>query len=288
MNFAVSSYSFHRSNQPGAPTQAECIQTAKRLGFDGIEFAEIHPHDGSSPLEYAKTLRREAQKAGLAITNLAVGADFLSGSGGDIQAEIERVKGMVDLAEALGAPCMRHDSTWGAGSRTFAQVLPQLADACRAVTEYAQSKGIRTMVENHGYFCQDSTRVEQLAAAVAHPNFGLLVDVGNFLCADESPVTAVGRIAPLAAYVHAKDFHVKPGTQPAPGRPFFQTRGGNWLRGAIIGHGDVPVRQCIAALVRAGYDGTVSIEFEGIEDANEAVAIGLENVRRFVEEAQKQ
>ena len=32
------------------------------------------------------------------------------------------------------------------------------------------------MVENHGYFAQDSDRVEKLINAVDHPNFGLLLD----------------------------------------------------------------------------------------------------------------
>ena len=38
------------------------------------------------------------------------------------------------------------------------------------MTEYAAAKGIKTMVENHGFFCQDSDRVEKLVTAVAHPN----------------------------------------------------------------------------------------------------------------------
>ena len=78
-----------------------------------------------------------------------------------------------------------------------------------AVDEFAADLGIKTMVENHGYFCQDSERVEKLMNAVNHPNFGALVDMGNFLCADEDPARAVGRMAPYAFHCHAKDFHVK-------------------------------------------------------------------------------
>jgi hypothetical protein len=43
------------------------------------------------------------------------------------------------------------------------------------------------MVENHGFFCQDSERVEKLITQVGKENFGALVDIGNFLCVDESP-----------------------------------------------------------------------------------------------------
>ena len=60
------------------------------------------------------------------------------------------------------------------------------------------------------------------------------------------------------------------------------SRGGNYLRGAIIGQGDVPVRQCINTLKRAGYDGVLSIEFEGMEDPLKGIRIGVDNLRRFI------
>jgi sugar phosphate isomerase/epimerase len=127
--------------------------------------------------------------------------------------------------------------------------------------------------------------MERLVAAVNHPNFGLLVDMGNFLHADEDPARAVGRVAPFAKHVHAKDFHVKKGNGPDPGRGWDRSRAGNFLRGAIIGHGEVPVAQCLGILARAGYKGNVSVEFEGIEEPGLAISIGLENLRRFVAEA---
>ena len=141
------------------------------------------------------------------------------------------------------------------------------------------------MVENHGFFCQDSERVEKLINGVAHPNFGWLVDMGNFLCADEPPATAVGRAMPYAFHVHAKDFHVQSGAGTDPGEGWFQSRGGNYLRGAVIGHGDVPVMQCLRIMKNAGYDGVLSIEFEGIEDPIRGMTISLANLRRYVAEA---
>ncbi|MBR6058397.1 MAG: hypothetical protein IKP58_09555, partial [Victivallales bacterium] len=63
---------------------------------------------------------------------------------------------------------------------------------------------------------------------------------------------------------------------------WFQSRAGNYLRGAIIGHGNVPVAQCVRNLIQKGYDGVLSIEFEGMEDVLTGIAIGQENLRRFV------
>lgn len=119
---------------------------------------------------------------GIEIVNYTIGADFLRGSNGDLQAEIERVKREVDIAAILGVPGMRHDASsgWPAthrGPKSFDAALPRLAEGCRAVTEYAASQGIKTMVENHGWFCQESLRVEKLVTAVDHPNFGVLIDM---------------------------------------------------------------------------------------------------------------
>ncbi len=283
MKISVSSYSFHRLLCTGEMTQLDCIRKAKEIGFDAIEFVDILAPEGITKEEYAKSLKEECARYEMPISSFTFGADFLKGSGGDIRHEIERVKKMVDLAAILGTKLIRHDATTGDG-RPFDTVLPLLADACREVTCYAASKGIRTTVENHGYFCQDSDRMEKLYQAVNHDNFGLLMDMGNFLCADEAPEKAFGRLAPYAFYIHAKDFLYKSGSMTNPGEGFFQTRAGNYLRGTIIGHGDVPVTQCIRILKNAKYDSYIAIEFEGMENNLQALTIGLHNLRRFINE----
>lgn len=287
MKFSVSSYSFQRLLNNGTYTQLDLIKIAKDMGFDGIEFTDLMPPEGVTDAEYAAMLRKEAKKQGIEIVNYTIGADFLGEKGWE--AEAQRLFGQVDIAEMLGAKGMRHDATGGFKGedkkyKSFDSALPILADGCRMVTEYAAKKGIATMVENHGYFCQDSDRVEKLVNAVANPNFGLLADMGNFMCADDEPAKAVGKVAPYAKHVHAKDFHVKSGSGPNPGDGFFRTRGGDYLRGAVVGHGNVPVYQCVQTLKRSGYEGYVSIEFEGVEDNLWAIKTGLENLKKYAAE----
>jgi sugar phosphate isomerase/epimerase len=289
MKIGVSSYSFSRLVRSGELQQIEVIAKAREIGFDVIEFSTIAVPEGQQLPDFAAELRAEADKVGIEIANYTIGADFLKGSDGDLDAEIARVKKEVDIAEILGVPGMRHDASsgWPAdhdGVQSFEAALPRLSEGCRQVTEYAAGKNIKTMIENHGRFCQDSIRVEQLVTAVDHPNFGVLIDVGNFLCADDEPTVAVGRLMHCAFHCHAKDFHIKSGSvMPAPGRGWLETRAGNWLRGAIIGHGDVELLQCVRVMRREGYDGVLSIEFEGMEDVIPALEIGHENLRRIVE-----
>ena len=288
MKFSVSSYSYASMIRAGEITPFEVIAKTKELGFDAIEFVDfidfLSIPEEDRP-EHARKLRAEAERVGLEISCLTIGADFINGSDGDVEKEIERVKKFVDLGAILGVKRMRHDATvgyaWNSGKYcAFDSLLPRRADACRTVTEYAEQFGIRTMIENHGFYAQDSDRVEKLHAAINHKNFGLLCDMGNFLCADENPALAFARVAPYVAYVHAKDFIVKP-FESDPGNGAFQTRSGNWLRGTIVGHGNVPVKQCLAMVKKAGYDDYVSIEFEGLEPVPTALKIGLDNLKRY-------
>ena len=288
MKLGVSSYSFSQAVAAGTLQFNDIPAKAKEMGFDVVEFSVLKLPAGETPLSFAPKLRELCDRAGIAAANYTIGADFLNGSKGDWKAEAERLKDEVRVAKILGAPGMRHDATYGyapahKGPRGFDDALPVLAKGCRAVTEFAADLGIRTMVENHGFFAQDSSRVERLMNAVNHPNFGWLVDMGNFLCVDEDPAQALGRAMPYAFHVHAKDFHVKSGRNPAPGAGWFQSRGGNYLRGAVIGHGEVPIVQCLGIMKKAGYDGVLSIEFEGIEEPLKGIGISLANLRRFVQ-----
>lgn len=287
MKIGVSSYSFSKLVNAGSMAQIDVIKKAKEMGFEVIEFSNLTVPEGESKEAFAKRLREECERVQIEMGNYTIGADFINGSEGNFDAEVERLKREVKIASILGATGMRHDATSGfkpehIGPRGFKDALPVLIKGYGIITEYAAEFGIRTMVENHGQFCQDSERVESLVNGVNNKNFGVLLDIGNFLCVDEDPVTAVGRLAPYAFHVHVKDFHTKSGMLPDPGTGWFHSRGGNYLRGAIIGHGEVPVVQCLNTIRKAGYDGDFSIEFEGLEDPLMGIPTGLENLKRYL------
>lgn len=289
MKFSVSIYSFFPAILKGRMTPLEAVEIAAELGFDAVEAVDFvnFSQDPETWEASARELKTKADACGLAISSFATGADFLNN---DRDQEVAKIKRYVDLAALMGAPRMRHDITQGYPKdsgrfRSYDALLPQLADTVREITEYAQTKGVLTMTENHGFFSQDSERVEKLYNAVNHPNFALLCDMGNFLCADENPALAAARVAPYVKYVHAKDFVVKPYYSDDPGEGSFRSRAGNYLRGTIVGHGNVPVKQVLHVLKAAGYDDTIAIEFEGVEDPETAVRIGLANLKRYWEEA---
>ena len=275
MKIGVSSYSFgNYMRETGADLFKVC-ELAKELGFDGIEFTDLP----EPQMETAKALREKCAGLGLPIISYTIGADFLKGD-----EEVERVKGQVDVAAELGVKVMRHDACYGwkepGYRRGWREAVAEIAPRIRRVTEYAAGKGIRTCTENHGYFIQDSQRVETLIQAVNHENYGWLVDMGNFACADEESVGAVSRAASYAVHVHAKDFLVKPADGVDPGEGWFKSRSGRYLRGTVVGHGAIPVKQCLTILKAAGYQGYVSLEFEGKEENLYALRAGLAYLRK--------
>lgn len=286
MRISVSSYSFSQYIRAGKMTQLDCVAKAKEMGFDAIEFIDL---DGAPDLELqkenAKKIRQEADRVGIEINAYTIGACLYKDTQEEMDAEVERLKGQVEVAAILGAKVMRHDVCYSLGkkgsSRSFDLMLPTIAANARKVTEYAETLGIKTCTENHGYIAQDSDRVERLFNAVNHDNYGLLVDIGNFICADENPVLAVSRVAPYAIHVHAKDMLVR--SEPT-GSCTAPTRGCNYFCGTVVGEGDIPVKKCLSILKKAGYDGYVTIEYEGAEDCISGIERGYQNLKKILSE----
>jgi len=283
MKIAVSSYSFSQAMRDGRMNILDVIPKAKELGYDGVEIVRGDQSDREMRA-LAALLKVQSEEAGIPIIAYMVGADFLKNG---LDAEVARLKGEAEIAALMGAPRMRHDSSAGVdayGNKvSFEDALPVIAEGYRRVTEFAAGLGVKTMIENHGYFMQDAERVKKLIETVDHPNFGWLTDMGNFMCADEVSVESMKIAAPMAVHAHAKDFHYKTADEYIPAQGWFGTRGGNKLRGAIVGHGVVNVPACLKLLKEAGYNDWLSVEFEGIEDCIMALKADIENLKGMLE-----
>ncbi len=282
MKIAVSVYSFLQALRDGRIQLPDILPKAKELGYDGIEIVRWGD-TVKDMLKLAKQLKGIADGEGLPISAYVTGADFLKN---DLEEQVDILKQEVEVAQVLGTNLMRHDSTagWDAAGKQFTvdEALPIVSEGYRRVTEYAASCGVTTMIENHGHFFQNSARVKRLIDTVNHVNFRWLVDIGNFMCVDQSSIDAVQTAAPYAAYVHAKDFHFKAKGDYIPPQGWFPTAGGNYLRGGIIGHGVVNVKECLKTLKKAGYNGWLSVEFEGIEDCFTALKYDLINLKSIL------
>ncbi|NOU71274.1 TIM barrel protein [Paenibacillus sp. LMG 31458] len=284
MKLGVSTYSLSRALKSG---ELDILGVIDWIAEQGGEHVEIVPSgfELAGKPEVADAIRSKAQSRGIDVSNYAIGANFATDTQEAYEQEIARVKEEVDLAARLGVKRMRHDVARSSDNSigNFNRELVRLVEACRQIADYAAQYDIVTSVENHGYFIQASDRVQALVQAVDRPNFRTTLDIGNFLCVDEDSVAAVKNNLPYATMVHVKDFYLRP-SYLNPGEGWFKTISGNYLRGAIVGHGDIDMREVLRVVKNSGYDGYISLEFEGIEECKTGTKIGLDNIRRLWEE----
>jgi len=288
MKVGLSTYSLQQALDRKELTVPDAIRWIADQGGEHVEIVPMGFSLIDNP-ELIDEIKAVAKEVGIDISNYAIGANFAVQEDAEaLEQEIQNVMRHVDVAAALGVKLMRHDVAFRpAPEGTVAQFeidLPVLVKACQRIADYASDFGIITSVENHGYYVQSSERIQRLLHETARSNFKTTLDVGNFLCVDEDPVSAVKNNIPYASIVHAKDFYWRPSYRN-PGEGWFQTSHGNYLRGAIVGHGDIDMPEVFRVLKQSGYDGYISVEFEGMEDCKTASRIAMDNVRRLWEEA---
>jgi sugar phosphate isomerase/epimerase len=294
MKFGFSSYSFHQRLSTGAMTLFDVIDWIADSEGEHLELAAVYPGPDSpvpnadSDPAFVEKIVEHAGNRGVTLSNLAVGASFL-GDDAEIAAEVERTKAHVDLAERLGIRLMRHDvvrhaAIAGDDTPEFEAALPKIVKASKEIAQYAATKGVTTSLENHGFFVQSSDRVRRIVHAVDEQNFKTTLDIGNFLCVDEDPTAAVPANLPYAMIVHFKDFYVRPANHN-PGEGWFRSKGGKYLRGAIVGNGDLDTWSVAKSIKESGYDGFASIEFEGQEDCLIGCSRGIANAKRIYDES---
>ena len=133
-----------------------------------------------------------------------------------------------------------------------------MLDAMRTVVTAAEKAQVRLVMENHnhGGFVQTADDVLAIFAAISSPALALLLDTGNYLDGFES----IRRTARLARHVHAKFRRVGPDG-----------------RDGLVDHEAV-----IAELRQVGYQGCLSVEYEGEEAPETAVPRAVAYMRRVL------
>lgn len=300
MKLGISIYCLDNAMDDGSMSVYDCMDWAKEHGCEHIEFVPFHlpfVDEANKCLntELIDNVREYSEKIGLEISTYSVNADLLKPDEAERRAEIERVKLHIDAAHRLGLKWMRHDI---AGFRrpfstntahNFEVELPMMIEGTRELCDYAAAYGITTTLENHGFFCNGSDRIIRILEEVERPEMKMTMDVGNFVCVDEYSIGAVKKCLPYAQIIHLKDFYIRP-KSALPGQnemfncdngSWFETMGGQMLRGSITGQGDLPLQDIVAAIKNSGFDGYVSIEFEGMEPCRKATEISLAMARAY-------
>ena len=288
MKIGLSSYSLSRAIASGQLGILEAIDWIANAGGEHMEVVPGGAWDIHVPGLPAKLVAR-AKEAGIDLSSYTIGANFIQPDADARAKEVARLKSEVDIAGELGVKFMRYDAGYRpipeATVENFEKDLPVVADCCREVAAYAAKYGITCSVENHGYHFQNCERVHRLVDMVNLPNYRTTLDVGNFLCADGDPVASVKTNIGIASFIHFKDFFLRTAGNPPIGEGWSRTKAGHYLRATVIGHGSVELVPIVRIIKESGYDGYVSIEFEGKEDCLWACKVGLDNAKQLFAEA---
>ncbi len=189
----ISVMQFEEELKSGGRTIFDVIDTAQRLGIDGVELRrECWP---AWQTELA-TARRYLEDRHLLVTY----ATFVTLFSNDNQDQIV-LRQDIDAAKALGAPQLR----------VFPGPLPAEADeagwaAGRRAADYAQQQGIGLALENFARTPGGTlAEVQQVLARIQHPALGTNIDIGNYVRHDEDVVSAIHALGQRAISAHLKD-----------------------------------------------------------------------------------
>jgi sugar phosphate isomerase/epimerase len=299
MKLGLSLYSLNREIEQKRLTLQTAIEWAAAQGAECVELVpfsyKFERDDGGIDYQTIAIAKNAAKDAGVELVNYSILADLISEENEAFEAEIKRVIKHVQIASELGLPRMRHDISSFRRTREelgvahFERLFPRMVEAASRIADYAATLGVTTMLENHGFFVNGCDRCERLVRAVNRDNYKMLLDTGNIICVDEDPTAAALKLSSLCDMIHLKDFYIRtrdPGdtTEFDCGGRWFRSVTGRYLRGSILGQGDLDVYEILGAIKSSGYDGNIAIEFEGFEDAQYACRVSLDNARRIWDE----
>jgi sugar phosphate isomerase/epimerase len=220
----------------------QCVQAVHDYGYDGIELRLI---DGQVMGPDADVARIARVCAGVPIVCVDTSVS-LAQPDAEIRAlQIANGKAMIDIAAGLGARLLR---VFGMPPKEAdrAQALAAAREAMQALAAYGVLRGVQVLLETHDAFC-DSASVLPVVRDVA--GAAVLWDLLHPYRTGEAIATSIAAYRDLIAHVHIKD-----GRRPDDG-------GENWPL-TLLGAGDVPIRDMLAALRSARYDGWISVEWE--------------------------
>ena len=272
IKLSISSYSYWHFKEKKFPIEA-VIDEAAKLGVEGIDI--LHRQMESEDKNYINKLKRNAFINGVAFTCLSIHQSFVSPDKEVLRKEIEHTIKCIALASEMGIPCLRLNSgRWGTiksfddlmKNRGIEPILPGYTeddgfkwciDSIQQCLPAAEEYGVLLALENHWGLCSTPEGQLRIKKAIDSPWLGILMDTGNFL---ENPYSKLEMIAPYTSFVQAKTYY----------------GGGEWYSL------DLDYKRIISILKKVNYQGYISLEYEGKEDAATAVPKSIEMLREAI------
>ncbi|MFY9234102.1 MAG: sugar phosphate isomerase/epimerase family protein [Fimbriimonadaceae bacterium] len=280
MNIGVSMYSYLKAVRDGRLDIAGFIREAKKAGAEGVELLDFFYKDVEPEREQAL---KALQETGLPCPIFSVANNFAKPTEEERTAQLKKIQFGVDEAAHYDSKIVRVFAGDLSEGITFEQARAWIVEGLVAASIYANEKGVKLGLENHGKMAGRGDQIRGIIEEVRHfaqnSALGANPDTGNFLLVNQPSHEAIKEVAAYAHMVHFKDFKRAP--QDHEGFAYGALDGSKYV-GTAIGEGEVNLGQCIQELKDAAYDGWLSVEYEGEEDPIEAVPRSIANARRYL------
>ena len=270
IKLSISSYSYWHFKEIKFPIE-KVIDEAAKLGVEGVDI--LHMQMEGEDNRYIQELKRRAYLNGIAFTCLSIHQGFVFADKDERQKNIDKTKNCIELAAKMGIPCLRLNSgRWNTiksfddlmKNRGIEPILPGYTeddgfkwciDCIQQCLPAAEEYGVLLALENHWGLCSTPEGMLRIKKAIDSPWLGLLMDTGNFL---ENPYSKLEMIAPYTSFVQAKTYY----------------GGGEWYSL------DLDYKRIVAILNKVNYQGYISLEYEGKENAFTAVPKSIDMLRK--------
>ena len=241
---SLAQWSLHRSFNSGKIDHLDFCRIAKKdLGIDAVEYVNQFFFDKAEDISYLKEMKNRADDLG--VRSLLIMCDN-EGDLGDPD-PIERSRAVenhykwAEAAKFLNCHSIRVNAR---STGSYDEQIHLAADGLRKLTEYGDSIGINTIVENHGGLSSNGKWLASVIKEVDHARCGTLPDFGNFRIDEDDwydRYKGVQELMPFAKAVSAKshDFDYN----------------GNEIHTDFF--------KMMEIVMNAGYAGYVGIEYEG-------------------------
>ncbi len=214
-----------------------------RYGISHVELTQIS--FPSTEPSYLEDLRSAVEAEGSIIQNVPIDVGNICEPDAKMREEsIAEIKGWMDAAAAIGSRAVRVNT---GPSREGSDPLPLAVESYRRLVDYAEKLDLFMLIENHGGISADADAIVEMISAVSNERFGACPDFGNF--APSVRYDALEKIMPFAKLVHAKSYN-------------FGENGEE----TSIDYG-----RCMDIIRRSGFEGVLSIEYEGEDDQFEGI-----------------
>lgn len=215
----------------------------KEFEIDAVEYVNQFFADKATNVAYLSEMKARADDAGVRSLLIMVDGEGKIGDPDDAarQKAFENHKKWVDAAALLGCHAIRVNA---GSSGTREEQLQFAADGLLRLTEYAETRNLRVLVENHGGWSSNGKWLAEVMKTVNHPHCGTLPDFGNFRVSDKEMYDRYQGVAELMPFAHAVS---------AKSHDFDEQ--GNETNTDFF--------KMMKIVLDAGYHGYVGIEYEG-------------------------